>query len=540
MNKDPLNELTELLALQMDGTLNDASRERLRSLLRNHLDAQRIYIEHCQIHTMLAWENGGLPSTIIDELSGAKTPNIIRSRGWSITPSVRMLAMAASIIFVFSTAWIIWNRRSHFESTMARLPADWESREVIAKFTKNCGAHLLIEDGQCESKVDDAIRTGFYSVKEGFVQLDFINGVEVIIESPASFEIKSPLRLKLANGQLSARVSEAAHGFIVETSNSEIVDHGTEFAVDVDIDQSTEVHVFEGEVEVRPKSSATSSTTATNEIIRVKLVSNQATRLVSTTSVPQGIDIDTERFVRDLSEPLPLHSNIVRGFTPVTYFRMVVSPDGESLENKGVYKTPGQVYRNKMRRPPFGPGHIGSALRLGGPESEAYAVLPHYRPAKKNKLTVSAWVRADSRPNWASIAKSWSDETMGQFHLGLFNMDGDLEVRIHDSDGKTVELREETPFPLSTWQHIAFVVDDTTVTLYRNAVPVASAACHGVSTVAPKALGIGVKLNHDGTAPSTNDPGFWHGGIDELAIFHESFSTSQIQELYESNSKRKP
>lgn len=531
MTDENLKQLTELLLLQVDGPLDDVSKQRLHELLRNDREALQVYVEHCQIHTMLAWEYGALPAVRFEEQANANSP-AIKVRNWSTANQWKLFALAASIFLAVGATWTFWTYTSRQEPIVDRFPHDLDSREVIAKFVSSRGAHLLTADRKQESNVGDSIRTGEYSVVDGYVQLEFTNGVEVIIESPASFDIKNSMRMLLAYGQLSARVSEAGKGFTVETSSSDVVDHGTEFAVEVSADQSSEVHVFEGEVEVRPKSSRTTRPIARDQNNSVRLVSNQATRFNSSTSVPQGIDIDMERFVRDLTEPAPPPRLFVRGLKPVTYLRMVASVDGYSLEDRGSKKSGGTIYRNKMLRPPFGPGYLGSALRLDGPGSEAYAVLPHYPLATKNNLTVSVWVRAESRPSWASIATNWGRESSGQFQFGLFHEDGDLEVIVHDADGNEVQVREHIPLPLTQWHHVAFVVDGDSLTLYRNAVPVASAVCQGLSPAAPNVLGIGVKLNDEGTAPASSGPGFWHGRIDELAIFHSSLSPDQIRDLY--------
>lgn len=531
MSGDKSKEFAELMILQADGSLDEASRRRLRDLLRDDRAVQALYVEHCQMQAMLAWEHGALPGLIFEEpadcaIEATGSVSSTRNR-WLL------LAIAASAVLVIGASWLVMSSGSRDEPLA--LPADWASREIVAKLAKSHGARMSVGSVAVELAVGDPIRTAEYHVADGFVQLDYNNGVEVIIESPATFLVADEMRLVLRSGRLSARVSEDGEGFTVETPSADVVDFGTEFAVEVSADRSSEVHVFAGEVEVRPKSQRQRDFETAPDAVR--LVSDQATRFDTSNSVPLGIDIDRDRFVRDLVEPAHSYARAVRAYSPVTLLRMGPLVDGRTLDNKGTDKTSAVVYRGTMIRPPFAPGRRGASLRLGGPGSESYAVLPAYPVATENRLTVSVWVQADSRPRWASIAKNWASEAGGQFHLGLFRDDGDVEVHVHDGDGNEVLIREQTPLPLGQWHHIAFVVDGKTLTLYRNGEFVAQASCRGLSTIAPKALGIGVKLNADGTAPATPAPGFWDGRIDELAIVHMALSPSQVRELYESASK---
>lgn len=534
MNDVKRKELYELLMRQTEGDLDDDAKQILAKLLRNDSEAIYAYVEHCQIHTMLAWEHGVLPDSRFDEQSRRSDRSLVVSRKSSRANHWKILALAASILLLFSTGWVLWVQRSNRSTPIESFPSDWASREVVARLTKSLGARLSIDGSKRELQVGDPMRTGAYSVVDGFVEFKFHNGSEVIVEAPASFQISNTSRMSLRNGHLSARVPNSGIGFTVETPSAHVVDFGTEFAIEVGEDQTNEVHVFAGEVEVRPKSS-TEPISASNELPRaIRLVSNQATRFSSSTSSPEGIDVDLDRFVRDLDEPTLPTNRAVRGFKPHSYFRMASSDDGKLLINKGKSRTSAQVHRGKMIRPPFAPGHSGVALRLDGPDSQAYALLPKFEPVKDGNLTVVAWVRAESRPRWASIAKNWSNESIGQFRLGLFDDKGDLEIQVRDFDGNAVYVREHQPFPLSEWQHVAFVVDDKSLTLYRNGAFVGSADCKGLTRTASTSLGIGVKLNDEGTGPALTDSGFWHGRIDELAILYQSLSAEQIRELFES------
>jgi hypothetical protein len=161
-----------------------------------------------------------------------------------------------------------------------------------------------------------------------------------------------------------------------------------------------------------------------------------------------------------------------------------------------------------------------------------------------------AWVFAESRPSWASIAKNWqhglAPEKRGQFHFGLHRINGDfrgsLEAHINDNDDVEQFAIEAVPIPLNRWHHVAMVADGNVLRLYRNGQEVASTTYNGLNgNTEIKALAIGTKLD-DSMQPAAQNPlmkpislnqGFWDGRIDHLAVFNHSLTPTQIRELYE-------
>ena len=125
----------------------------------------------------------------------------------------------------------------------------------------------------------------------------------------------------------------------------------------------------------------------------------------------------------------------------------------------------GRIVAGVQERPRFRPGQVGSALNLHGHRTRAHVVVPDYPKATNHQLSVSAWVRADSRPRWATIAKNWGEGKIGQFHFGLRNHSGELDLRILQTNGKGVRVNESQPFPIGSWQHVAFVADGITLRL---------------------------------------------------------------------------
>ena len=85
---------------------------------------------------------------------------------------------------------------------------------------------------------------GSLSLASGVAQIELFSGVTVIVEGAAEFEIISPMEMSVTRGKVRARVPEPAHGFRIHTAEGEVVDLGTEFALNVSPTQA-EVHVLD-------------------------------------------------------------------------------------------------------------------------------------------------------------------------------------------------------------------------------------------------------------------------------------------------------
>lgn len=541
MNDEQKQELLALFDSGINQPIETRSPKRLTDLLRNDPEAQALYVEHCQIHAMLAWEHGTLDRGVFPdaEKSGLATTSPFR---W------HWLAIAASLLLISTVSWLWYSVFSSDQSKYAERRDTrsleepergiaWSDREVIGTVARSRGANLLVPGLSQTLDSGDEVRAGRIQLTRGFVELSLVNGIEIVVESPTEFEFVSSMRMIVHSGRMSAKVSEQGHGFVVETPSARLVDYGTEFSVDVSDDTGSEVHVFDGEVAIRPKHSSPESSD-------LRLTANKATRIRGQSGIPEGIDIDHGRFVRSLRESQDKDADymaLVRRLKPTTWLRMPPPSDGVTLIDKGVSPTNAVLTLGEMKSPAFKPGQVGGALYLNGPTGRAYAKVPNYEPARGGTLSLCAWVRAESRPRWAAIAKHWAIEFSedretysglgGQFHFGLHEDDGDLEVQVRDEEGQIVKLREDVPLPLGQWHHVAFVVNGTKIVLYRNGVPVDSAPCQGLATDGPASLGIGVKLNPMCTGPNPTNPGYWHGRIDEMMCFETVLDEQQIAEL---------
>ncbi len=85
---------------------------------------------------------------------------------------------------------------------------------------------------------------------QGRLTLAFFSGVSLTVEGPADLELLAADRVFFHHGKLRVRVMPGAEGFTVLTAGYEVVDLGTEFALNREPGGKSRVMVFEGEAAV--------------------------------------------------------------------------------------------------------------------------------------------------------------------------------------------------------------------------------------------------------------------------------------------------
>ena len=118
-----------------------------------------------------------------------------------------------------------------------------------------------------------AMPDGPVHLLSGFAEVHFKNGVSVVLQAPARFQVHGTNQGELSAGKLTALVPKGIDGFTVETSAARIVDLGTEFGVSVDADEQTHVEVFRGQVRAElsgeAADAAVTQTLGANEAVNI-------------------------------------------------------------------------------------------------------------------------------------------------------------------------------------------------------------------------------------------------------------------------------
>ncbi|MGI9474552.1 MAG: LamG-like jellyroll fold domain-containing protein [Rubripirellula sp.] len=544
LSRDERSEIASLISQLESGGLNDSGKQRLADLMRDQPDAIDVYLDQCDAEAMLRETYGSLHA-VSSPIKRKQPPS---------DSTIWRLAIAALILLAVGVGFGQWWAGSRTAAKLD-LSSEPESRAedaasthpigaVVATVARNSGTQLLHESGLAvHASVGDEVHASQYKLSGGVLELKYESGATVILESPATVELQSNERLRIVSGRLSVRCpTNESKGFVVETPSGMAIDLGTEFAVDVDPNgvRDDEYHVFTGEVEIKHRSGGP-------DVVPVK--EGQALRLDRDTSTPTGIDVDHQRFIRDFNAASTDYYDRILSLDPAVYYVMRAEQDGRTLRNEVNEQAVAMIHSTDANHLCYAPGiNGGTAFHLDG--INTYAVAQDYPKSTDDRLSVVAWVYAESRPSWASIAKNWGHglepNRRGQFHFGLHkitgNFRGSLEAHINDNDNVEQSAIEPTPIPLNRWHHVAMVADGSVLRLYRNGNEVAATAYNGLNGNQDiKALAIGTKLD-DSLKPAAQNPlmnpvsmsqGFWDGSIDHLSIFNSALTPEQIMDLYE-------
>jgi hypothetical protein len=511
--------LTYLLSGLVEETLSELEMDELSQLLENSAEVRADYMLFMATHVELNRQTSAdMDHGAVLQFPGDAPPS---SNGrWTL------LAMAAAAILALVGA-LVWgpgNDPANIDQTpIVEGPKPIESGViVVGRLTESSDGTLVAAVDERRVMRAEGIRPGGYHLFDGLVELTLKNGIELTLEGPAEFSFDSSAKMALLKGKMAAYVPPTGQGFTVDLPDATVVDLGTKFGIEVQENGTSEVHVFKGLVEVTPK----------NGDAAYLLRGKQASRFGLEARKHDRIELDPNRFVRQLREPESEYSRLVLSYRPVIYLPMVPSRDGETLYDMSGNELHGKARRITDYKHLWAHGRIGSGLRFDGTTFRGYAAVWNYPRTDGNKITGMAWVKADSYNEWASIMKNWSGNLHGQFHFGLYETTGQLEVHVSD-DGQEVFAIEDKPLPLNEWHHVAFVADGNTLRLYRNGEEVAASAYKTLlNREDVRHLVIGNKADPK-YEKRENPIQLWHGRLDEIALFYHALDAESIREVYQ-------
>lgn len=127
-------------------------------------------------------------------------------------------------------------------------PSAGPAPKFDAKVTGMMG--VVWDDAAAPSFRDGSVGAQRVAFRSGLVELTYASGVRVTLEGPADFTVSDPRSGKIAGGKLVAYVPKGAEGFTVDYGGGQVVDLGTEFAMELAASGKMELGVFDGEVEL--------------------------------------------------------------------------------------------------------------------------------------------------------------------------------------------------------------------------------------------------------------------------------------------------
>jgi hypothetical protein len=271
------SELHRLVSAVCDGQAGDEQRARLEALVLAHDEARAFYVQYIHMHAAVVRYNlsvdpgdidpgdidpgpgdhaaaplppsalsadqpalGDQPSPLLGFLSEGPRSVLPTTSSFSLLGA----ALVASVAWALIAIWIVpWWR--------AQSPDAAAQQTAAAPIGRLTGAENC-QWGTAAPRVGASLELAPLDIASGTAQIALAGGANVWVEGPARLQLESSGRVRLERGRLFARVPKKAVGFTVVTPCAEVVDLGTEFAVDVDTAGKMEVHTLRGQVEVKP------------------------------------------------------------------------------------------------------------------------------------------------------------------------------------------------------------------------------------------------------------------------------------------------
>ncbi len=293
-------ELGGLLGGLCDGTLTADAYQRLDALVQSDDAARRFYNNYMFMHAALYSQHAAVEAVIPNNEQAlepasllAELPNTPPEA--SMRPAWRSwLAIAAALIAVAAvTCWGTYMAIRVGERPTSSL-ATADASPAVAKITatRNCLWQLPMQGVGFGSELHAGQRL---ELAAGLVEITFSDGATVVLEGPATLDVRAHGRAQLHEGRLAAMVPEEARGFEVGTSRLNVADIGTEFGLMTESEGATEIHVFSGLVNAQLLDERG------QKVRTVELNTAQAARIQPLTAMIAPIPARGEEFVRALS-----------------------------------------------------------------------------------------------------------------------------------------------------------------------------------------------------------------------------------------------
>ncbi|MDP3069198.1 MAG: LamG-like jellyroll fold domain-containing protein [Opitutaceae bacterium] len=392
---------------------------------------------------------------------------------------------------------------------------------------------------------------GRIAITAGVIGIEFFNGAHMTVEGPAEIELTRVDEAICHAGKIRVEVTGVTRTFRVLTSRLEVIDLGTEFALEVGGDAGTEVHVFNGKVSWaergKPAAAAREELLAGQGIRLnpqgVARISARADDFVSATELDQRLQVQqTERQRVWATEAQRLRDDP----RLVMYFDFERDPATPRIlrnrANLTAAALDGVVVGCEWSESRW-PGK--GALGFRQPSDRVRVSVP----GEFDALTYVAWLRLDRTEQvFTSIFLTDGFEP-GEPHWQFY--EGKVRLGIGDNAVRkpTVYLRPGVwlgpsganyttgPFAVGAgparWRHLAVVMD----TVKREVVHYLDGhATFRTEMVVPQKLRIGDAELGNWGLPASTDPlpvRNFNGSMDEFMIFKAPLSAEEILELYE-------
>ena len=521
-------ERNQLIDELLDGVIADVDFVRLEAEMHLNPEAREAYYDRLSLTTLLT-----IDAESHKELED-KEQKIVEFSAPASGSYSHWWAAAAAIVIGLLVGVAGWVSEPRSDSVAEKTESVAHGFAVIGEL-----GQAVWKDGQLLRR-GDLVPQGKLELASGTVQLDLFSGVSVVIEGEAEFEVISEMEMAVDLGKVQARVPEPAQGFRIHTGGGEVVDLGTEFALDVTRDHA-DISVLDGEVEWYSPTEPM-ETVFGGESIR-HTIGGESARVSfdaeAFTSVGDRLQELSSQRVSKEDRWQAQAGELTRDARLLAYYPMTQTGHWQGiLRDESPAARDGAIVaaqRNSSRW-----GNDSGALDFGATGSRVRVNIP----GDHESITFYCWVQINSLDRWYNSLFLTDGHEVHDPHWQIMD-DGRLffSVRAIDEKGKTDKHVAYspviwTPEKSGQWMQLAAVynTENWTITHFVNGEPVSIDHIENEEHRSP-IVNIGSASIGNWSDPSRDEPEFavrnLNGSIDEFAIFSGALTASEIKELYE-------
>jgi hypothetical protein len=384
-------------------------------------------------------------------------------------------------------------------------------------------------------------------LRAGRLTLAFFSGVSLTVEGPADLELLAADRIFFHHGKLRARVVRGAEGFTIVTAGYEVVDLGTELAMNLEPGGKSRVMVFEGEAAVSVLGEDGHSVRGALLVRRRSVeVDPGGGGIRDVTPQPEAF-VPLGEFVPAPLELAPCYAAEVLAAKPWGYWRfesLVAGRVPNEVAGRPALKVLGGI---ALERSPG--GNRWARFRLDD-HAQALLMDGEWTPPRARGYAIELWVQADlpSRDAYSQTALVGliaRDERSASNHVSYLELAGrgrrfphePCAVRFLDRwpaamTGGSDVFSRRTVVPC-LWHHIVGQKSGKTVELYvdgeRVGTSPASPDAEGLADPATTACRLLVgRLKRRSLPPRMSEVRSFEGRLDELAVYERPLTPEEI------------
>jgi ferric-dicitrate binding protein FerR (iron transport regulator) len=536
-----MSDPQKLIAACLDDALSDDQRDELVAWLKAHPDHLRAFVEanlfeqqirhavHGQVQREAAMplvESGDSLQPQPHRL-GEEIPRSWFYRLWlrlvTAGAMARAVALAACLV-VLASGFALWLKRPSANGTTSTAVA-MLTRAVDARWGQNTGP----------LRVGSALEPGWLRLGSGLAQVVFYSGARVVIEGPTELQLVSPGEAVCPSGRLLAEVPQPARGFRLRTDQLTVVDLGTAFGINA-VRGQTEIHVFEGKVELLGGTAAKQSlaggeAAAVQKGTPLRLMAASAAAFTSLFEFRER-SLASEAFRYEQWQFASTQLNQDPS--------LLVRLDFENLNGMDwTLRNAAEKNRSVLEATVVG-CQRGEGRWREKQAIEFQSVNDRVRlavPGEFEALTLSAWVCLKGLDRQFNSLFMCDGFEPGTIHW-LIRNDGVLGLTVFGPEPGKLQITASPPVlaldRLGMWLHLAVVVDGQAgrVVHYLNGMPVSQ---HALKLSPPFRIGpaeLGNWNVRSSPNPAPNLIRNLSGALDEFAVFSRALTDAEVRDLY--------